>query len=94
MTLENRKEAMKDWWTKWLCAVPKMTRDKAEAITQIYPSHVPLIAVYQNPQRSLDEKENLLKDIQPLGQERKLGPVLSKRIYQIMTTMDGGQVVT
>ena len=91
---DNRKAAVQDWWTKMLCQIPQITKDRAEAISQAYPTPHDLMAVYNDDQKTTEDKELLLRDLKAKAQDRRLGPALSKKIFEVFTSSSGDQIVT
>ena len=87
--LDTVKVAKKDNMTPSLCniiqlsQIPGVSKVMAQTIIEKYGSISNLICEYQNfDSGESNEKENLLKNIQL--KSRKLGPTLSKRIYNYL----------
>ena len=71
-----------------LCQIPGVSSNSARIISEQYPSMNSLILEYSN-QSTIEEKEALLSELKmtsSTGKVRKLGPVLSKRIYNYLIT--------
>ena len=71
-----------------LCQIPGVSSNSARIISEQYPSMNSLILEYNN-QSTVEEKEALLSELKmtsSTGKVRKLGPVLSKRIYNYLIT--------
>ncbi|XP_058186020.1 crossover junction endonuclease EME1A-like isoform X6 [Rhododendron vialii] len=82
----------KNLWLKALIAIPKVQPRFALAIRKKYPTMRSLLNVYMDPNKSVHEKEFLLKDLTIeglLGDDRRLGEVCSKRVYRILTAQSG-----
>lgn len=79
-------------WLKALVAIPKVQPRFAVAIAKQYPTMKSLLSVYMDPNKSVHEKEFLLKDLKIeglLGENRRLGEVCSKRLYRILMAQSG-----
>ncbi|KAK9134413.1 hypothetical protein Syun_013743 [Stephania yunnanensis] len=78
---------------KVLVAIPKVQPRFAVAIWKKYPTMKSLLSVYMDPNKSVHEKEFLLKDLPTeglLGQEdRRVGEICSKRVYRILMAQNG-----
>ncbi|KAF5960364.1 hypothetical protein HYC85_001573 [Camellia sinensis] len=77
---------------KALVAIPKVQPRFAIAISKRYPTMKSLLTVYMDPNKSVHEKEFLLKDLiieGLLGEDRRLGEVCSKRVYRILMAQCG-----
>jgi crossover junction endonuclease MUS81 len=74
------------WWLLSLTQIPGVSHSMAEMIIITYPTIESLISQYQNPDIPLTNKEMLLADIRisPSDTARKLGKVVSTRIYQFI----------
>ncbi|KAK9111175.1 hypothetical protein Scep_018694 [Stephania cephalantha] len=83
----------KSIWLKVLVAIPKVQPRFAVAIWKKYPTMKSLLSVYMDPNKSVHEKEFLLKDLPTeglLGQEdRRVGEICSKRVYRILMAQNG-----
>ncbi|XP_020241384.1 crossover junction endonuclease EME1B isoform X2 [Asparagus officinalis] len=79
---------------KALVAIPKVQPRYAIAIWKRYPTMRSLLNVYMDPNKSVHEKEFLLKDLMLEGllgkEDRRLGEMCSKRIYRILMAQSGG----
>lgn len=73
---------VQDVFAKQLLQITGCSPDRVFAILQVYPSILSLIHAYDNCD-NLAEAEMLLVNITCGKKQRKLGPVLSKRIYTI-----------
>ncbi|KAJ6810987.1 crossover junction endonuclease EME1B isoform X1 [Iris pallida] len=84
----------KNVWLKALVAIPKVQPRCAIAIWKRYPTMRSLLNVYMDPNKSVHDKEFLLKDLMiegSLGKEdRRLGEICSKRVYRILMAQSGG----
>ncbi|OWM79856.1 hypothetical protein CDL15_Pgr001499 [Punica granatum] len=79
-------------WLRALVAIPKVQPRFAIAIWKKYPTMKSLMRVYMDPNKSVYEKECLLKDLVTeglVGQDRRLGEVCSKRVYRILMARSG-----
>ncbi|KAJ4966329.1 hypothetical protein NE237_018178 [Protea cynaroides] len=83
----------KNVWLKALVAIPKVQPRFAVAIWKKYPTMKSLLNVYMDPNKSVYEKEFLLKDLPLEGllgnEDRRLGEVCSKRVYRILMAQSG-----
>ncbi|XP_042493540.1 crossover junction endonuclease EME1B-like [Macadamia integrifolia] len=83
----------KNVWLKSLVAIPKVQPRFAVAIWKKYPTMKSLLSVYMDPNKSVHEKEFLLKDLPLEGllgnEDRRLGEVCSKRVYRILMAQSG-----
>ncbi|MQL71074.1 hypothetical protein Taro_003375, partial [Colocasia esculenta] len=81
-------------WLKALVAIPKVQPRFAIAIWKKYPTMRSLLNVYMDPNKSVHEKEFLLKDLTVEGllgnEDRRLGEVCSKRVYRVLMAENGG----
>ncbi|ESQ46090.1 hypothetical protein EUTSA_v10000122mg [Eutrema salsugineum] len=80
-------------WLKALVAIPKVQPRYAVAVWKKYPSMKSLLEVYMDPNKSIHDKEYLLKDLKVeglVGGDIRLGDVSSKRIYRILMSHNGG----
>lgn len=88
----DRNLIRKNPWLKALVAIPKVQPRFAIAISKKYPTMKSLLSIYMDPNKSVHEKEFLLKDLTCeglLGDDRRLGEVCSKRIYRILMAQSG-----
>lgn len=89
----DRDLILKNTWLKMLVAIPKVQPRFAIAIWKKYPTMKSLLSVYMDPNKSVHEKESILKDLMaegPLGnEERRVGEICSKRIYRIVMAQNG-----
>ncbi|KAL7254680.1 hypothetical protein ACSBR1_008933 [Camellia fascicularis] len=88
----DRNLIKKSTWLKALVAIPKVQPRFAIAISKRYPTMKSLLTVYMDPNKSVHEKEFLLKDLiieGLLGEDRRLGEVCSKRVYRILMAQCG-----
>ncbi|KAL1191986.1 Crossover junction endonuclease EME1B [Cardamine amara subsp. amara] len=79
-------------WLKALVAIPKVQPRYAVAVWKKYPSMKSLLKVYMDPNKSVHEKEFLLKDLKVeglVGGDIRLGEVCSKRIYRVLMSHNG-----
>ncbi|KAI4310721.1 hypothetical protein MLD38_035676 [Melastoma candidum] len=79
-------------WLKALMAIPKVQPRFAIAIWKKYPSMKSLLKVYMDPDKSVHEKEFLLKDLTTEGlvaDDRRLGEVCSKRVCRVLMAQSG-----
>ncbi|KAK4773997.1 hypothetical protein SAY87_029016 [Trapa incisa] len=79
-------------WLKALVSIPKVQPRFAIAIWKKYPTMKSLMTVYMDPDKTIYEKECLLKDLVTeglVGQDRRLGEVCSKRIYRVLMAQNG-----
>ncbi|PSS30258.1 Crossover junction endonuclease [Actinidia chinensis var. chinensis] len=82
----------KSLWLKALVAIPKVQPRFAIAIGKKYPTMKSLLSVYMDPNKSVYEREFLLKDLPTeglVGEDRRLGEVCSKRVYRILMAQYG-----
>ncbi|KAH7675099.1 crossover junction endonuclease EME1 protein [Dioscorea alata] len=86
----------KNSWLKALVAIPKVQPRFAIAIWKKYPTMRSLLNIYMDPNRSVHEKEFLLKDLTTEGflgnEDRRLGEMCSKRVYRILMAQNGSVV--
>ncbi|URE09756.1 ERCC4 domain [Musa troglodytarum] len=79
---------------KALIAIPKVQPRHAVAIWKKYPTMRSLLNVYMDPNKSVHEKEFLLKDLMVTGivgtEDRRLGEICSKRVYRVLMAQTGG----
>ncbi|XP_009403204.2 crossover junction endonuclease EME1B isoform X1 [Musa acuminata AAA Group] len=84
----------KSVWLKALIAIPKVQPRHAVAIWKKYPTMRSLLNVYMDPNKSVHEKEFLLKDLMVTGivgtEDRRLGEICSKRVYRVLMAQTGG----
>lgn len=88
----DRDLIKKSSWLKALVAIPKVQPRMALAISKKYPTMKSLLSVYMDPNRSVHEKEFLLKDLTTeglVGGDRRLGEICSKRVYRILVAQNG-----
>ncbi|KAG7641647.1 ERCC4 domain [Arabidopsis suecica] len=79
-------------WLKALVAIPKVQPRYALAVWKKYPSMKSLLKVYMDRNKSVHEKEFLLKDLKVeglVGGDIRLGEICSKRIYRVLMSHDG-----
>ncbi|KAG7571717.1 ERCC4 domain [Arabidopsis suecica] len=79
-------------WLKALVAIPKVQPRYALAVWKKYPSMKSLLKVYMDRNKSVHEKEFLLKDLKVeglVGGDIRLGEVCSKRIYRVLMSHNG-----
>lgn len=81
-------------WKQQICQFHNASIDTAEAIMALYPSPVSLMKAYANCSTPADGRK-LLQDIPirrgagPLSSVRRIGPELSKKIYNFFTALEG-----
>ena len=63
--------------------IPGVSKVFVETIMQKYSSIKKIINEYNNLAEE-KEKENLLADLELIGKKRKIGKVISKRIYEFL----------
>ncbi|XP_038987985.1 crossover junction endonuclease EME1B-like [Phoenix dactylifera] len=90
----DRNLVKKNIWLKALISIPKVQPRYAIAIWKKYPTMRSLLNVYMDPNKSVHEKEFLLKDLMIEGllgkEDRRLGEICSKRVYRILMAQSGG----
>ncbi|GAA0174943.1 hypothetical protein LIER_28220 [Lithospermum erythrorhizon] len=77
---------------KALVSIPKVQPRFAMAIWKKYPTMKSLLSVYMDPNKTVHEKEMLLKDLITeglLGDNRRVGELCSKRVYRILMAQCG-----
>ncbi|PKU79853.1 crossover junction endonuclease EME1B [Dendrobium catenatum] len=81
-------------WLKALAVIPKVQPKHAIAIWKKYPTMRSLLDVYLDSNKSVHEKEFLLKDLMVEGslgiENRRFGELCSKRIFRILMAQSGG----
>ena len=77
----------KQLWIQQLCALPRVSLKKAEAIALQYPSANHLIDAFCDT-----NDKNILADIR-VSDGRRIGPSLSALIYSFYTTEKGEDIV-
>jgi hypothetical protein len=78
--VKSGKDA-RDCWIKTLCQIPRVTPHLAEVVVARYPSFCALMDAY-NSCTSPKEGEELLAELRlDEGNNRRLGPIISARIY-------------
>ncbi|KAG0470624.1 hypothetical protein HPP92_017324 [Vanilla planifolia] len=89
----DRKLIKKNVWLKALAAIPKVQPRHVVAIWKAYPTMRSLLNVYMDPNKTVHEKEFLLKDLMVEGslgrEDRRLGEICSKRIFRILMAKSG-----
>uniref|UniRef100_A0A914UIA3 Uncharacterized protein n=1 Tax=Plectus sambesii TaxID=2011161 RepID=A0A914UIA3_9BILA len=92
-------ELTSDWWGKMLMRIPRVTEQDMQTVVAAYPCPFRLMLEYEKIERQ-DVRERLLANLQ-VGRgagrtetQRRLGPVLSKKICLMLTSTDGEQLVT
>lgn len=94
-TSQIRVESSKDlgnMYLSMLCLVPGVTNTKAKAIRERYPTLRLLLDAYDECSTASD-KAKLLADLRSGDRQRRLGPVLSKNIATVLTSIDPKQAV-
>lgn len=76
------------WWLLSLTQIPGVGHRIAEMIITTYPTIESLISQYQNPELSIEAKEMLLADISTPQSSRKIGKIISERIFQFITASE------
>lgn len=78
--VKSGKDA-RDCWIKTLCQIPRVTPNLAEVVVARYPSFCALMDAY-NSCSTTKEGEDLLAGLRlDDGNNRRLGPIISARIY-------------
>ncbi|KAL5714714.1 hypothetical protein ACHQM5_016637 [Ranunculus cassubicifolius] len=89
----DRSLIKKNVWLKALVAIPKVQPRFAVAIWKKYPTMKSLLSVYMDPSKSIHEKEFLLENLPTESllakEDRRVGPVCSKRVYRILMAKNG-----
>jgi len=87
-------KTVKEVWEQQLTQITGVSEAIAGAITQHYPSLDSLISVYYDRGRGKKEKEGLLENILVRGErDRRVGPVVSKRVYRVFTENSPDMIV-
>lgn len=82
-------------WQQHLIKLPLITLETAEAIMSVYPMPQHLFDAY----KSCSDPENLLKDVPirrgagPLSSSRRIGPEMSRKIFEYYHTIDPHHVL-
>lgn len=83
-------------WQQHLIKLPFITLETAEAIMSVYPMPKNLLDAFQ----SSSSPETLLKDLPvrraagPLTTNRRLGPEMSRKIYQFYHSMNAQELLS
>nr|CAB3488473.1 unnamed protein product [Digitaria exilis] len=89
----DKNLAKKDTWLKALIAIPDIQPRYAMAIKKKYPCMRSLLNEYMDPNKTVQEKEDLLSDLKwdnRLGEEgKRLGKKCSRRVYRMLMTQNG-----
>ena len=89
-------------WAAALMKIPRVSEKEAMAIVLKYPTMMSLMVAYEDPSLSESDKRKLLKGLDCVGthrgaQVRKLGEVISARVYEMFRPRDsddeGDQVI-
>lgn len=89
-------------WAAALMKIPRVAEKEAMAIVLKYPTMMSLMVAYDDPSLSESDKRKLLKGLDCVGthrgaQVRKLGEVISARVYEMFRPRDsddeGDQVI-
>lgn len=74
-----------------LTVIPGVSEEKAATIVRMYPSIKALMTAYRECS-SIDERENMLKDLIVASftakKDSKIGKAISKKVYQFLTSKD------
>lgn len=93
------EELIRDWWGKMLMRIPRFTEEEMRTVVTAYPCPFRLMLEYE----SIDSEKLRERHLAELRVDRgagrtethrRLGPVLSKKIYLMLTSTDGDQLVT
>ncbi|KAJ1979890.1 hypothetical protein H4R35_001329 [Dimargaris xerosporica] len=77
-----------DVWRHLLLQIPRVTASMTDAIVQHYPSLQSLYQAYQRLADQPAQAEQLLANLSIGAQARRLGPVMSAKIYHVFTNTD------
>ncbi|KAJ1980778.1 hypothetical protein H4R34_002323 [Dimargaris verticillata] len=77
-----------DVWRHLLLQIPRVTAAMADAIVQHYPSLQSLYQAYQRLADQSAQAEQLLANLSLGAQGRRIGPVMSAKIYHVFTSTD------
>eukprot|EP01133_Synstelium_polycarpum_P004974 gene4974-5785_t len=96
--IKKRYKEPRDIWLNQLMMVQGVSQNVAQSITIKYPSLPSLYADYLRAGMTDHSRATLLKDIKiesnsTSTQSKRLGPVLSQRIYEIFYSTDGNKYV-
>ncbi|EFA83447.1 hypothetical protein PPL_03595 [Heterostelium album PN500] len=80
-------------WTSQLCMISGVSKSVASSIIMRYPTIKSLYDDYYKPGMTDQQRVSLLKDLKIESSNKKLGPVLSSRIFQIFCGKDPNQLV-
>lgn len=80
--LKKKKVTPDDFLKHSLMLIKGVQDDVADAIAELYPTFSKLIEKYREMIDDDDNPATLFKDLKRISGSRKIGPVLSKRIYE------------
>ncbi|KAL7070285.1 hypothetical protein ACQ4LE_010218 [Meloidogyne hapla] len=83
---------VKDWWTRMLEHVPRLSEEQRRAIVKEHPNPIKLMSNLLDLTNSPGNSMFRLSEIK--GESgRRLGPVMAQRIYKILTSMNGEEII-
>uniref|UniRef100_A0A914M846 ERCC4 domain-containing protein n=1 Tax=Meloidogyne incognita TaxID=6306 RepID=A0A914M846_MELIC len=81
-----------DWWTRMLEHVPRLSEEQRRAIIKEHPNPIKLMSNLMDLTNSPGNSMFKLSEIK--GESgRRLGPVMAQRIYKILTSMEGEEII-
>uniref|UniRef100_A0A914M390 ERCC4 domain-containing protein n=1 Tax=Meloidogyne incognita TaxID=6306 RepID=A0A914M390_MELIC len=81
-----------DWWTRMLEHVPRLSEEQRRAIIKEHPNPIKLMSNLMDLTNSPGNSMFRLSEIK--GESgRRLGPVMAQRIYKILTSMEGEEII-
>lgn len=86
---QDRMERVQDTWYRMLCIFPQMSADRAQRLIQHYPTMHSLREAYQDPDKTVEEKEQLVANLFDDRQHRKL----STQLYRVMTSQNRNELI-
>ena len=91
----EKSKAIKGIWLSMLTQIMSLTKDKARAITRVYPTLASLLEQYGRSDLSKETKMNLLANVSWSGRSSsssrtRIGPSISKKVFVMLQSRDGG----
>jgi len=92
-TSKKSSKNLTETWATQLEQIYSVSHRCAQAVVGVYPTIRSLVNAYNADALELQQKKELLQDIVVEGKgQRRLGPVLSERIFCVFTSTDGKKI--
>jgi hypothetical protein len=92
-SVKNASTNLSEAWLNQLLQIHSISADRAIAITTEYPTMASLYETYCSDAITLQQKEELLSNLQYGPKNRRIGVEISRRIYRFFTSTDPREMI-